>query len=79
MLGEDHSLLNEFPEYKERINQLNESDATFAEQANKYNELDAKIRNLELDNAPIGDDSMHQLKHERAQLKDILYRKLSTK
>lgn len=76
MLGEDHSLLHDFPEYKETIIQLNNSDKAFAEKNQQYNDLDAKIRSLELENNPIDDELMRELKHQRRVLKDELYARL---
>ncbi|MFC4993772.1 YdcH family protein [Rubritalea tangerina] len=76
MLGENHSLNHEFPEFKERIEKLIDADSSFAEKVKKYNALDKEIRVLELDGAPIDDEAMHQLKHERAVLKDVLYERL---
>lgn len=76
MLGEDHSLTNEFPEYEEVIAQLADSDKQFASDTNKYNELDEEIRQLELDGTPISDEAMSRKKHERAVLKDSLYQRL---
>ncbi|MFT2110806.1 YdcH family protein [Marinomonas sp. 2405UD68-3] len=76
MLGENHSLINEFPEYREKITQLNQSNPTFTKNAQRYHSIDEEIRALELDNAPIGDDALHKLKQERAVLKDTLYREL---
>lgn len=73
MLGEDHSLLHEFPEHRETLVRLATSDAEFASEANRYNSLDEQIRNLELDGSPIDDEAMHQLKNDRAALKDKLY------
>ena len=73
MLGENHSLISEFPEYKKLIGELNNNDAEFSKMAQHYDDLDTEIRQLELDNAPIGDDAMHKLKHDRAELKDRLY------
>lgn len=78
MLGEDHSLLHDFPEYKDKIVKLMESDHEFATKAKRYHELDKDIRKLELKDAPIDDETFHQCKHERALLKDVLYRKLTT-
>lgn len=77
MLGEDHSLSVEFPEYKEAISELVSSDEVFAKDAKRYDELDKEIRNLEELGAPIDDDAMHGLKNERASLKDSLYLRLS--
>ncbi|PMH39836.1 hypothetical protein BCU68_06995 [Vibrio sp. 10N.286.49.B3] len=76
MLGENHSLLNEFPEFKESIDALVGSDQIFAADTKKYNDLDAEIRKLELRDSPIGDEAMHQLKHQRSELKDSLYQRI---
>lgn len=76
MLGENHSLLNEFPEYKDIISGLMERDEAFAKDTIRYNTLDNEIRELELNGTPIDDDAMHQLKNERAALKDSLYQRL---
>jgi len=76
MLGEDHSLLNEFPDYEEKIKSLNASDTSFALDAKSYHQLDTEIRKLELKNAPIEDDPLHQMKLDRAALKDSLYKRL---
>ena len=77
MLGEDHSLLSEFPEHKARIGQLVNSDEAFAKDAKRYNDLDKEIRILELADSPIDDDAMHQMKLDRATLKDTLYKRVS--
>jgi uncharacterized protein YdcH (DUF465 family) len=77
MLGENHALICDFPEYKDKIGKLNASDLDFAKSAAKYHALDEEIRELELGGAPIGDQPMQQLKHDRASLKDYLYRKLT--
>ncbi|MCL1056788.1 YdcH family protein [Shewanella gelidimarina] len=79
MLGEDHSLLHEFPEHQAIIMERCKSDAAFNKDAKHYNALDKEIRVLELNGAPIDDESMHQLKHDRAELKDSLYMRLSNK
>jgi len=76
MLGEIHSLVNDFPELEDVVMQLTQTDKTFAKLNEKYNALDREIRGLELDDAPIADASMHSLKHERAELKDKLYQLL---
>jgi hypothetical protein len=78
MLGEDHSLINEFPEHQATIVELSKADPTFAKDAKQYNALDKEIRELELNGAPIDDEAMHQLKHNRAELKDALYQRLTT-
>lgn len=76
MLGESHSLINEFPNLIKEINTLYKKDPSFAEKAVKYDELDSEIRRIELDNSPIADGTMQQMKHDRSVLKDFLYKVL---
>ncbi|WP_220718656.1 YdcH family protein [Agarivorans litoreus] len=76
MLGEDHSLAKEFPELLDKITALTGSDEKFAADTKRYNALDKEIRVLELRGGPIDDEAMHQLKHDRAELKDSLYLRL---
>lgn len=76
MLGEVHSLENDFPHHKNTISKLIEADSDFASDNKRYNEIDKEIRVLELNNAPIDDEAMHQLKHDRAVLKDTLFQRL---
>lgn len=73
MLGEKHSLLNEFPEFNELIHNLAKNDAHFKKTMQRYDEMDKEIRELELQNSPIEDADMHEKKHQRAVLKDELY------
>ncbi|GGB57670.1 YdcH family protein [Shewanella inventionis] len=77
MLGENHALLVDFPEYTLTILTLTADDTVFAENARRYHELDTEIRKLELRNSPTSDEFMHQAKHERAVLKDKLYLQFS--
>lgn len=76
MLGENHALVKEFPEYQDLIGMLSQSDEVFAKCTKDYNALDKEIRELELNGAPIDDEAMHLLKHKRAILKDALYQRL---
>lgn len=77
MLGEDHSLIADFPEWADLIKGLAVSDNEFAEQNIRYTALDREIRDLELGNSPIDDEQMHRMKKERASLKDALYQRLA--
>lgn len=76
MLGEDHALVNDFPELKDVITKLAETDEGFVEDNKQYTALDKKIRVLELNGEPISDEAMQQLKLERAHLKDSLYQRV---
>lgn len=73
MLGESHDLMHEFPEYAEKIGQLRENDASFAEMMKNYDALDTRIRELEGLGTPVADETLEDLKKERIQLKDTLY------
>ena len=74
MLGENHSLLNEFPQFEDTINALLKSDKVFFDKTQRYNVLDNEIRELELANSPIDDVGMHEKKKHRSALKDDLYK-----
>ncbi|MBE0376830.1 MULTISPECIES: YdcH family protein [Pseudoalteromonas] len=76
MLGEDHSLTKEFPEHLNTITALSKESSEFAARAKQYNAIDKEVRVLELQDAPIDDQSMQQLKVERAELKDWLHKEL---
>ncbi|WP_210397342.1 YdcH family protein [Motiliproteus sediminis] len=76
MLGENHSLLNEFPEFNDTIESLKQSNSAFADEVKRYDLLDAEIRKLELRDSPIADDEMLALKNQRAESKDDLYQQL---
>ncbi|MGF2734759.1 YdcH family protein [Marinobacter sp. DUT-1] len=72
-----HELHKEFPEYKDRIEELKANDLKFSEKLTRYSELDQEIEGLEQRGGPISDDKMHRLKAWRAQLKDELYQTLT--
>ncbi|WP_017444965.1 YdcH family protein [Gayadomonas joobiniege] len=76
MLGENHSLLNEFPEYEHTIMDLMESNQKFSKEAKTYDAIDREIRKLELRDQPIDDIDMKKMKLQRAELKDSLHQQL---
>ena len=76
MLGEKHTLSHDFPEFDDVIEHLLSHNNTFQKEHKRYNALDREIRTLELNNGPIEDLAMQQLKQSRAELKDHLYRQL---
>ncbi|MDY6798523.1 MAG: YdcH family protein [Pseudomonadota bacterium] len=71
-----HELHEEFPQFSQLIDQLKQGDSDFRERFKQYAELDQQIEGLELRDSPIGDDSLHQLKQQRLELKDDIYREL---
>ncbi|RXJ72102.1 hypothetical protein CS022_17680 [Veronia nyctiphanis] len=77
MLGENHGLNYEFPEFADKIQLLKNSDATFNAWAKEYHSLDHEIRGLENNDVPTDDLTFMQLKTRRAHLKDELYKILT--
>ncbi|MEL4280155.1 MULTISPECIES: YdcH family protein [Shewanella] len=76
MLGENHALIYEFPDFVDHIQHLKTTNTTFATMAERYHELDHKIRALELTKVPTDDEHFVALKLERLHLKDKLYQYL---
>lgn len=77
MTIENHTLANEFPQFKERIHALKTSDHHFARRFDEYNALDREVRRLEGEGSPKADETMEDLKKKRLVLKDELYRMLT--
>ncbi|MGB5446793.1 MAG: YdcH family protein [Psychromonas sp.] len=76
MLNENHALILDFPELKNDIVQLTHKDPLFKQNSQQYHTLDYEIRQLEISGSPTDDGHMHQLKQQRALLKDLLYEQL---
>ncbi len=68
-----HALIDEFPEYRERINQLIAENGHFARLRESYDRLTTEIESLEDEHMPISDDELKKLRQERLRLKDELY------
>ncbi len=62
-----------FPEYRELITQLKTTDRHFLNLFEKHNELDQKIKNLELQIEHATQHQIETLKKEKLALKDELY------
>jgi uncharacterized protein YdcH (DUF465 family) len=73
MLGESHDVYHEFPGMRDQINALLTADSAFADKIREHDQMDAKIRDLELNNQPVSDVYMEDLKKQRALLKDQIY------
>ena len=73
MLGEHHGLVQEFPEYKEKIHELKMSDPEFAKLFEKYDDIDKEIYRIEMQIENTSDEYVENLKIRRVQLKDQLY------
>jgi uncharacterized protein YdcH (DUF465 family) len=73
MLGEHHSLINEFPEYKDRIHELKMNNRHFGRLSEKYESIDKEIFRIEEQIENTTDEHLEELKFKRVQLKDELY------
>jgi uncharacterized protein len=63
-----------FPEYRDLISKLKQSDLHFAHLFNQHNEIDQKIKNIEALIEVSTDEEIENLKKEKLHLKDELYR-----
>jgi uncharacterized protein YdcH (DUF465 family) len=73
MLGEKHYLINELPEYRERIRELKATNPHFADLFEQYHEVEHEVRLSEALNKGHADAYMEDLKKRRLLLKDALY------
>lgn len=73
MLGESHDLLHEFPDLEQRITALRAENPEFATLMDEYDNLDARVRNIEELGTPVADETIEDLKKQRLYLKDRLY------
>ena len=62
-----------FPEYRDLISRLKNSDRRFERLFEKHNELDHKIANIEAGNEIDTSVTVEQLKKEKLKLKDEIH------
>jgi uncharacterized protein YdcH (DUF465 family) len=77
MAPENHNLLNEFPEHREKIHVMKQSSGHFSKLFDEYHDLDREVRRLEGEGVPVTDESFEELKKQRLSLKDKLYTMLA--
>lgn len=65
-----------FPEYRDLISKLKQTDLHFAHLFDKHNDLDQKIKNIEAQIEISSHEQIEVLKKEKLHLKDELYRML---
>ena len=68
-----HPLLQEFPEHRETIKRLKESDDHFRSLFEEYHRLDDEIYRIEEEIDFATDQEIEELKMRRAKLKDYIY------
>lgn len=67
-----HELVEELPEYKERIHELKTNDAHFSRLFDDYHDVNREIHRAEAAGLNITDDHHEELKRKRLHLKDQL-------
>ncbi len=76
MQGDHHEIEVEFPEFRQKINELSAADPDFAASIQRHDELDNEIRTLEEKGQPVADETLEKMKYERASLKDAVYARI---
>ncbi|MEM1081171.1 MAG: DUF465 domain-containing protein [Pseudomonadota bacterium] len=65
-----HELAEEFPQHKQNIHDLKQSDAHFARLADEYHTLNRQIHRMETRIEPVTDEVEEQKRRQRMLLKD---------
>lgn len=76
MQVEHHPLSAEFPEFKNAIHELKQSDTHFSKLFNEYDEADKAINRAENGVEHLADAALETLKKVRISLKDQLFQTL---
>lgn len=70
---EKHNLINEFPEYKEKIHDLKTTNHHFKNLFEKYSDVEKEIHRIETGAEHTTDEVLNALRIRRVHLKDELY------
>ncbi len=76
MLQDNHSLVNELPEYKDQIHTLKMNDAHFKRLFEEYHHLDNEIHNMEQEIILASTMEEEEFKKRRLKLKDTMLQML---
>ncbi len=76
MLVENHSLVNEFPEYRDTIHDMKMNNNHFSRLFHEYHDLDREVHRIEQGSEVSSDEYLETLKKKRLSLKDELYQML---
>lgn len=77
MFNQSHDLAAEFPEHKETIHRLKQSDAHFAKLAAKFDALAHELHSIDEEIETPSDAYTEEKKKQRLALKDELFAVLS--
>lgn len=70
---ENHSLVKEFPEMRDKIHHLKTSDNHFARLFDEYDAAEHAVHRIESGAEAASDERLEQLKKQRLHLKDQLF------
>ncbi len=73
MTLENHSLINEFPEYRTRIHEMKTNDNHFARLFAEYDAMAHEVHRIESGAEAASDERLETLKKQRLSLKDQLF------
>lgn len=68
-----HVLVEAFPEFEEKINNLKVENAHFKKLFDQYDELDHEVYRIESDAEPASDEVLNKKRMDRVHLKDEIY------
>ncbi|MBK8973712.1 MAG: YdcH family protein [Hahellaceae bacterium] len=77
MMIENHALINEFPELREKIHEMKMENNHFARLFEDYHNVDHEVHRIEQGVEVSSDEYVEGLKKSRLALKDSLYAMLT--
>lgn len=78
MLGQNHDIYHEFPEFADRIDNLRQQDLDFARLVDAYTAINREVIRIEQGIEPRDHFYFEELKKKRLVHKDQLYRMLQS-
>ncbi len=76
MIIEDHDLIHEFPQFRDRIHELKNGNNHFRKFFDEYHELTSIIENRETEATAVATHTEEEAKMRRVHLKDALVKML---
>ncbi len=70
---EHHNLVNEFPQFRDKIHSMKTSDRHFAKLFAEYDAIEHQVHRIESGAEAASDERLESLKKQRITLKDSLY------
>ena len=77
MANTPHELAEEFPEFTDRIRELNAANGHFSRLSDEYHDVNRQIHRIETRIEPAAEDVEEELKRRRVRLKDEIAQMLN--